>query len=377
MKRLSYLVLSFALAAATIACGRGHSAAGMTLNLAHDDKPKANKGTVAAFQTAPLYLAEIVDARVTKDHIGVAEDNNSRATTNDPVALVFRRALAIQLEAAGVTQVEQPKDLTLAGELREFFVRESGGFEATVQVQFTLSRGSETLFTKLVMGKGSVHGRSHNPENYNEALAEATHNVTSSLLTDVGFEEAVTGKPVERPAPPVVDTTPDPKMKLAWKPPAAPFAVNAAVLSSLQKAKIIMPPFTNARLKQNEIAIMKDNRKVMHTPDKVEAFVDTVVRNELVSRGVRLEDAKTSMTLAGQVVEFFVTEDDKFIGVVRLRFTLSKGDTELWTEVVEGTSKVHGRDHDRASYNEALSTALTNAMAALLNNKEFGAALKK
>ena len=79
-------------------------------------------------------------------------------------------------------------------EIVELSVVEAGMFNGLARLRVTVTSGNAPAWVKLYEGKSKRWGRTHNPENYNEALSNAFMEATRRVLTDETFAEALLGQ---------------------------------------------------------------------------------------------------------------------------------------------------------------------------------------
>ena len=102
----------------------------------------------------------------------------------------------------------------------------------------------------------------------------------------------------------------------------------------------------------------------MHTEDVLRAAQIAVV------------PGGASRILSGEVVQFFVTEDNRYNATVTLNLTLTDNAGKvLWQGPAVGQQNKFGHSFDASNYNEALSDAIVRAFHALLMNDQFLAAV--
>ncbi len=96
--------------------------------------------------------------------------------------------------AVGYGVVESGGAVIIKGEVRQFFVRETGTYNSEVGVKLTVvSRDGRTLWNGLASGDATRFGRSYKAENYYEVLSDAVVNTVSSMLESTQFQAALSG----------------------------------------------------------------------------------------------------------------------------------------------------------------------------------------
>ena len=85
--------------------------------------------------------------------------------------------------------------MTIKGEVKQFFVRETNSYRSEIAVHLTVvGRDGRTLWSGLAAGDASRFGRSYRLENYYETLSDAVVNTVSSMLQSAEFQKALSGR---------------------------------------------------------------------------------------------------------------------------------------------------------------------------------------
>ncbi|HEY0801787.1 MAG TPA: YajG family lipoprotein [Steroidobacteraceae bacterium] len=153
-------------------------------------------GTMEMSQ-APIQFETFQDVRDDKEAIGEnrEDDKPKSVTTTDDVGAFVSRHLRELFDRAGLKTVDSDGAVTIKGEVRQFFVRETTTYKSEVAVHLTLvSRGGKTLWTGNASGEASRFGRSYKLENYYEVLSDAIVNTVSSMLESAEFQKALSGQ---------------------------------------------------------------------------------------------------------------------------------------------------------------------------------------
>jgi hypothetical protein len=113
-------------------------------------------------------------------------------TTSGDVAAFVADHLKDILHGAGLNIVDGPADLTISGEIRQFFVTEINtyGGEMSVLIHVKNSAGKE-LWTGAAAGDSQRWGRSYKAENYYEAMSDMVLRAAYNLLSTQGFRDAL------------------------------------------------------------------------------------------------------------------------------------------------------------------------------------------
>jgi len=134
------------------------------------------------------------DARDNKEAIGEnLEDAKAKpVTTTADVGAFVSTHMRELFEHAGIKTVDNNGAVTIKGEVKEFFVRETGTYKSEVSVHVTVVGSSgKTLWSGIASGDASRFGRSYKLENYYEVLSDAIVNTVSSMLQSAEFQKAL------------------------------------------------------------------------------------------------------------------------------------------------------------------------------------------
>jgi hypothetical protein len=185
----------------TAACGHGQIQNLQLQWQGVDRPPRAIPNVQQALATMPLALV-VRDVRQDPTQVGTFEDDGFVVRTSMNVGQYAADKIGDMLRAAGARLTEPP----VAGleiELVEYNVVEGGSFQGTVRLQVTVKKGAnQTGWSKMYEGTSTRWGRTHNPENFNEALSNALAEATQRLVTDYEFGLALTGPPPAVAPPP-------------------------------------------------------------------------------------------------------------------------------------------------------------------------------
>jgi hypothetical protein len=136
------------------------------------------------------------DTRENKQAIGENQEDNKPkpVTTTDDVGAFVGSHMRELFQRAGIKVVDSGGDVIIKGEVRQFFVRETGTYKSEVGVKLTVvSRDGRTLWNGLASGEATRFGRSYKAENYCEVLSDAVVNTVSSMLESAQFQAALSG----------------------------------------------------------------------------------------------------------------------------------------------------------------------------------------
>ena len=153
-------------------------------------------GAMQMSQT-PIQFESFHDVRDVKDAIGenLEDDKPKPLTTDDDVGAFVSTHMRELFDKAGLKTVDSNGVVTIKGEVRQFFVRETSTYKSTVAVHLEIvSRDGKTLWSGSASGDATRFGRSYNLENYYEVLSDAVVNTVSSLLQSAEVQQALSGR---------------------------------------------------------------------------------------------------------------------------------------------------------------------------------------
>ena len=150
----------------------------------------------------PIQLETFQDARESKDAIGenLEDDKPKPVTTTDDVGAFVSSHMRELFDHAGLKTVDSNGTVTIKGEVRQFFVRETSTYKSAVAVHLTIvGRDGEKLWSGLASGEATRFGRSYKLENYYEVLSDAIVNTVSSMLQSADVQRALSGAEAKGP----------------------------------------------------------------------------------------------------------------------------------------------------------------------------------
>lgn len=150
---------------------------------------------------APLTKTSVVfesfqDVRDNRQSIGENEEDEKPlpVTTDDDVGAFVSTHMRELFDKAGLVTVSHDGGVTIRGEIKRFYVRETSTYQAEVIVHVTvLDQDGQKLWSGEATGDAKRFGRSYSLENYYEVLSDAIVNATSSMLQSEEFERALAG----------------------------------------------------------------------------------------------------------------------------------------------------------------------------------------
>jgi hypothetical protein len=141
-----------------------------------------------------LHVDAVVDSRNNPTLIGENQEKPEKplpVTTSGDVAGFITEHLKDTMRVAGLNVVDGPGDLTLSGEVRQFFVTETSTYHSELSMVLHLkdAHGKE-VWSGAVAGGTERFGRSYKAENYYETLSDAVTRATHNLLSNPAFTDA-------------------------------------------------------------------------------------------------------------------------------------------------------------------------------------------
>ena len=145
---------------------------------------------------APIQFEPFQDLRPNPEAIGEnrEDDTPKPVTTTDDVGAFVSKHMRELLEHAGLKTVDSGGAITIKGEVKQFFVRETGTYKSTVAIHLMVVGGDgQTLWSGTASGDATRFGRSYKLDNYYEVLSDALVNTVSSMLQSAEFQKALRG----------------------------------------------------------------------------------------------------------------------------------------------------------------------------------------
>ena len=146
-----------------------------------------------AFASTPIAFG-LRDVRPEPTAVGVQEDGGVVVRTADNVAQFCSGKMGELLRAAGARLDESPAAV-VETDLVEYKVNEGGKYVGVAAIRVTVRRGGSPDWSQTYQGTSNRWGKSHSPDNFNEALSNALHDATEHLIQDDAFAAALTGAP--------------------------------------------------------------------------------------------------------------------------------------------------------------------------------------
>lgn len=116
--------------------------------------------------------------------------------------------------------------------------------------------------------------------------------------------------------------------------------------------------------------------KPVTTTDDVGSFVSTHMRQLFDNAGLKTVDSGGTVTIKGEVTQFFVRETSLYRSEVAVHLTVVGRDGKvLWSGTASGEAKRFGRSYKLENYYEVLSDAIVNTVSSMLQSAPFQKAL--
>ena len=166
---------------------------------------------------------------------------------------------------------------------------------------------------------------------------------------------------------------------LVWKPTSDPYSEKSGSYPTFPNQSFKIIAFTDQRDNKAEIARNVENSepKLVTTKDDVSKWCTDRFRELLQQYAFDLRENGETVQLRGEVVQFYVLEDNLYRGAVGLKITAEAPDKSmLWQGLVTGTSQRFGRSYSEENYYETLSDAYIEAVQNLVKDEGFAKALR-
>lgn len=192
---MRYLMPALSLAwLALSACGHAHV---QNLPLAWrgaDPRIRASASVQQAFTAVTLTVSPLRDQRPDPSVVGRYQGDGREVRTTDNVAAYFSDRFAEMLRSAGA-QLSPQGMARIDVDIVELGVIEAGMFNGLARLRVSVIRNGAPTWVKLYEGKSKRWGRTHNPDNYNDALSNSFISATKKLLADEEFANALGNAP--------------------------------------------------------------------------------------------------------------------------------------------------------------------------------------
>ena len=161
---------------------------------------------------------------------------------------------------------------------------------------------------------------------------------------------------------------------LKWRP-TSDLRLGAGEMT---QAPVQFDVFTDLRADKQAIGENREDQtpKPVTTKDDVGAFVSTHMRALFDSAGMKTVDSGGTVTIKGEVTQFFVRETSLYRSEVAVHLTVvGKDGKVLWSGTASGEAKRFGRSYELEDYYEVLSDAVVNTVSSMLQSPQFQKAL--
>jgi hypothetical protein len=145
-------------------------------------------GTTVRVEVQPLADSLTNPLRIGENRGDLKETCIYAVSTKEDAAAWTTDRLRYVLSELGVQVVAHDGDLILSGELRRFYVVETGTYDGEVAFRLDLtSKAGKVLWSGLVRGTNGHWGKSFKPENYQETLSNSLIDAVQQLLSNRDF----------------------------------------------------------------------------------------------------------------------------------------------------------------------------------------------
>jgi hypothetical protein len=151
--------------------------------------PRASPWVSQALAQVPIAFG-VRDTRPDPYFVGTHEDEKLPVRTSDDVAAYCSARMGDMLRLAGA-RFEQPPRAVVEVDLLEYRVDETGRFNGQVVLQVTVHATGAVDWSRTYRGTSHRWGKTHSPDNFNEALSNALADAVGHLFADDTFGQAL------------------------------------------------------------------------------------------------------------------------------------------------------------------------------------------
>jgi hypothetical protein len=198
---MSYRVPAIALLACLIASGAATAAPAVLQNIPLKWSPTSTLAEMgpldltAADLGVKVHVEALVDTRQNPTLIAQNTEKPDKprpVTTSSDVGGFVTEHLKDTLRAGGLNIVDDAGDVTLTGDIRQFFVTEVNVYrgEASLVLHLKDAAGKE-LWTGVIVGDAERFGRSYRADNYYEVLSDTLLRAAHNLLANPTLHQAL------------------------------------------------------------------------------------------------------------------------------------------------------------------------------------------
>jgi hypothetical protein len=166
---------------------------------------------------------------------------------------------------------------------------------------------------------------------------------------------------------------------LVWSPTQSFAEFGAVDLNGISNVKVQINGFTDVRKNPALIAENHEKNPVRQvtTKDNVAAFLTDHVKDTFTKAGLNVVDSGGDVVVSGEIRDFFVNENDQYVGNVTVYVTVTNtAGKVLWQGVAGGGSTNFGRSYKADNYYETLSNSVLKLSNGLLSSQGFHSALQ-
>ena len=175
------------------ACGgRGGNIKNLPLRWVGVSALPAPTTAVASALAASSFSFGLRDLRSDPTAVGAFQSSGFVVRTTDNVGQYCTDRMGEMLVHAGAHLNPAP-GTALEAELLDYQVVEGSTFVGTVRLRVTLRHGTDAVWSKTYTGTSKRWGRTHSPDNFNDALSNSLADATAQLLRDDGFAKSLGG----------------------------------------------------------------------------------------------------------------------------------------------------------------------------------------
>ena len=142
----------------------------------------------------------------------------------------------------------------------------------------------------------------------------------------------------------------------------------------MSQAPVQFDVFRDVRADKQAIGENREDEKPkpVTTRDDVGSFVSTHMRELCESAGLKTVDSGGTVTIKGEVTQFFVRETSLYRSEVTVHLSVVSRDGKvLWSGTASGEAKRFGRSYKLENYYEVLSDAIVNTVSSMLQSAQF------
>jgi hypothetical protein len=162
-----------------------------------DELGKLTPVNITGLSGRRIELKPLVDGRENRERIGENREDAEKGkvyavTTRDDVPAFITERFRYLARYFGLDTVREPGDVTIAGEVRTFFVTETNTYEGDVSLKICVAgQDGVVRWEGVTLGGASRWGRSYKAENYYETLSDSLIRAVHKLLVNPDFMAAL------------------------------------------------------------------------------------------------------------------------------------------------------------------------------------------